>query len=219
MKLKYPLVKGEVRQLYPGIFAVIIKDDYDRALLFSCYQEFYESPFKEIRGKFFRLEDLMRIYIKKNKKDFFTYHRDWSGYNIPSHIIKKRFDNTDIQNDYDWIMWDIVKHCDVENLGNPFYLIGVDKIKSTTMDHEIAHGLFYTNKEYRNECQVLVDRITRIDYKFIMGKLLELGYVKDKIIIDDEIQAFMSTGLYRTFNKPFIRKYVKDFEKNFKKYK
>lgn len=219
MKLKYPLVQGIVKEIYPNIFAVIVKDDYDRAMLFSCYQEFYESPFPEIRGKFFRLETLMRLYIKKNKKDYFTYHTDWAGYNIPSHVIKARFDNTDIQNDYDWIMRDIVNYCERERNGEPFYLLGVDTFKSSTMDHEIAHGLYYTNYEYKTECQRLIGNITKTDYKFIKSKLKELGYVDDKRIIDDEIQAFMSTGLYRTFNTPSIRKYKKEFEKNFNKYK
>jgi hypothetical protein len=45
-----------------------------------------------------------------------------------------------------------------------------------------------------------------------------MGYVDDKKIIDDEIQAFMSTGLYNGLDTKELKVYEKDFKKNFKKY-
>ena len=56
MKIKYDFINGEVKKIKPNIYSVIIKDDYDRAMVFCRYQEFYESPYNEIRGKFFTLE-------------------------------------------------------------------------------------------------------------------------------------------------------------------
>jgi hypothetical protein len=44
-----------------------------------------------------------------------------------------------------------------------------------------------------------------------------MGYVDDKKIIDDEIQAFMSTGLYNGLNTKELRVYEKEFKSNFKK--
>jgi hypothetical protein len=45
-----------------------------------------------------------------------------------------------------------------------------------------------------------------------------MGYVNDKKIIDDEIQAFMGTGLYNGLNTNELKKYESGFIKNFKKY-
>ena len=42
-----------------------------------------------------------------------------------------------------------------------------------------------------------------------------MGYVDDKKIIDDEIHAFMSTGLYNGLNTKELKVYEKEFKKNF----
>jgi hypothetical protein len=45
-----------------------------------------------------------------------------------------------------------------------------------------------------------------------------MGYVNDKKIIDDEINAFMSTGLYNGLDTKELKKYEKEFIKNFCKF-
>ena len=76
MKIKNALVKGEVKQVFPKIFCVTVDDDYDRAMLFCRYQEFYESPYKQFRGKHFSWAQYMRYYKDQWKKDTFTYPID-----------------------------------------------------------------------------------------------------------------------------------------------
>lgn len=223
MKLDYKLIKGNLIEVYPKIFAVSIKNDYDRAMLFCRYQEFYESPFKEIRGKHFSLEYYMWVYTKQRKSELFTYPRDWSGYNIPSGIVEKALDVFYYRNTpspYDTIMKDIYFQCENHPLksGNPrskWYLLGADSYKSQTMDHEIAHGMYYTNKSYKKSVKELISTIKSKDYTFLCKNLIKLGYANDKKILDDEIQAFLSTGLYKTFDTKEIKKYSDDFVNNF----
>lgn len=217
MIINHPLVLGEVKEIKPRIFAVIIKDDYDRAMLFCRYQEFYESPFDEIRGEYFTLEELMRIYTKKKKKSHFTYPSDWGGYNIPSDVLLKAFKVfAGTKNQYDKIMYEIGFFCEKKTNGLPFYLIGVDKLKSKTMNHEIAHGLYYTNHSYKEVCNTLINDIPIRVYNRIKKELIKIGYFDDKKIIDDEIQAFLSTGLIREFDDDDIKNLSKKFIKNFK---
>ena len=52
---KSKVVSGSINKIMPHIYAVIVKNDYDRGMLFCRYQEFYESPFPEIRNKEFTL--------------------------------------------------------------------------------------------------------------------------------------------------------------------
>lgn len=219
MRIKNSLVSCEIKEIKPKIFAVIIKDDYDRGMLFCRYQEFYESPFKEIRGNFFTLEEFMKLYIKKNKKDSFTYTKDWAGYNIPSNILYSAMDIFgNSKNMYDNIMREIVYYCEKQTNGKSFYLIGVDKLKSTTMSHEIAHGLYYTNNEYKISVDTLISEIPKNEYNHIKKELIKIGYTNDKKIIDDEIQAFLSTGMFKEIKTPSIVLRSKKFTKNFKSF-
>ncbi len=225
MKINHPLVKGKVKEIKPSIYCVIVDDNYDRAMLFCRYQEFYETPFKKFRGKYFSWEEYMRHYKKSWKKNVFTYPEDWVGYNIPSHILEKGVDAFYKETQYDEIMNNIYFYCSSDtqrkNDGThkPWYLIGASSKDLKTMDHEIAHGLYYTNKEYNAEVKKLIAKIKPAHYDKLKKKLIKMGYVDDKKIIDDEIQAFMSTGLYNGLEIKELKKYEQPFIKNFKKYK
>ncbi len=227
MKLNYKILKGELVEILPKIFAVSVKNDYDRAMLFCRYQEFYESPFKEIRGKHFSLEYYMWIYTKQRKDEIFTYPRDWSGYNIPSGSIEKALDvfyYKSTPSPYDKIMSDIYFSCEnyplkFGNTRSKWYLLGADSYKSQTMDHEIAHGLYYTNKEYKKSVQNLISCIRSRDYSFLCKNLIKMGYADDKKILDDEIQAFLSTGLYKTLDTRETKRYEKEFRANLSEFR
>lgn len=225
MKINHPLVKGKVKEIKPSIYCVIVDDDYDRAMLFCRYQEFYETPFKKFRGKYFSWEDYMRHYKKFWKKDVFTYPEDWSGYNIPSNIIEKGIDTFYKETEYDEIMNNVYHYCaiDSQNKNNgtrkKWYLIGASSKDLKTMDHEIAHGLYYINHDYRMRAMYLLTLIPKKIMDKIDKKLIKMGYVNDRKILDDEAHAFLSTGLYNGLETKEIKKYEKPFIDNFKKYK
>lgn len=219
MTINHPLVQGEVKELKPKIFGVSIKDDYDRSMLFCRYQEFYESPFKEIRGKYFSLEKMMRVYKTHWKKDTFTYPIDWAGYNIPSNSLYRAINTFGLPvGEYDEIMRYIVSYCQSQHPDGVWYLIGAESFKSKTMDHEVAHGLYYTNRRYKSQCIKLIQNIRPDHYEKLRKKLVKMGYVNVKKIIDDEIQAFMSTGLYNGLDTKELKKYEQAFIDNFKNY-
>jgi hypothetical protein len=224
MNIKHPLVKGKVKEIRPFIYCVEVDDDYDRAMLFCRYQEFYESPYKKFRGKPFTWMEYMRFYKIAWKKRTFTYPDDWSGYNIPSNILEKGVDAFYKETEYDVVMNDIYFYCSIDsqnknnNTRRDWYLIGASSKDKGTTNHEIAHGLYYTNKEYKKNVTNLIKNIKPIHYEKLKKKLVKMGYVDDKKIIDDEIQAFMSTGLYNGMDTKELKVYEKDFKKNFKKF-
>ena len=223
MKINHPLVKGNVREVFPKIFCVTIDDNYDRAMLFCRYQEFYESPTKKFRGKYFSWAQYMRHYKDFWKKDTFTYPIDWSGYNIPSHIVEGGIDTFNKETEYDVIMNDIYYFCENYPLRynkprTDWYLIGASSKDLRTMDHEIAHGLYFTNKNYRLQMLVLLTSIPKKTMDKIDKKLIKMGYVNDRKILDDEAQAFLSTGLYNGLEIKEIKKYEKEFIKIFNQF-
>jgi hypothetical protein len=223
-KIKHPLVNGVVKEVAPRIYCVIVDDDYDRAMLFCRYQEFYESPYKKFRNKSFTWMEYMRHYKDAWKKRTFTYPEDWSGYNIPGNVVEKANNVFYKQTEYDQIMNDIYFYCAIDSQNKndgtrcDWYLIGASSKDLKTMDHEIAHGLYSTNKVYKKIVDTLISNIKPTHYDKLKKKLIKMGYVDDKKIIDDEIQAFMSTGLYNGLDTKELKKYEKDFKSNFKKF-
>ncbi len=224
MKIKHPLVKGKVKEIKPFIYCVQIDDDYDRAMLFCRYQEFYESPYKKFRGKPFGWMEYMRHYKTSWKKDVFTYPEDWAGYNIPSNVLQQAHSIFCRDTEYDLIMNDIYWYCAKDSMEKndgkqaDWYLIGASGKDLKTMDHEISHGLYYTNKEYKKQVTKLINNIKPNHYQKLKKKLIKMGYVNDKKILDDEIHAFMSTGLYKGMDTKELKIYEKDFKNNFKKF-
>jgi len=224
MKINHPLVKGVVKEIKPKIYCVTVDDDYDRAMLFCRYQEFYESPYKKFRGKPFTWMEYMRFYKDAWKKRVFTYPEDWSGYNIPSNVMQKANHIFCYDTEYDKVMNDIYFYCalDSQNKNNgtrcDWYLIGASSKDKGTMNHEIAHGLYFTNKEYRMRVLYQLSLIPKKTMDKIDKKLIKMGYVNDRKILDDEAQAFLSTGLYNGLDIKEIQKYEKPFIDNFKKY-
>ena len=223
-KIKHPLVKGVVKEVKPRIYCVTVDDDYDRAMLFCRYQEFYESPYKKFRGKPFTWMEYMRHYKLSWKKRTFTYPDDWSGYNIPGNIVQRANHIFCKDTEYDQIMNDIYFYCAIDSQNKndgtrcDWYLIGASSKDLKTMDHEIAHGLFFTNREYRMRMLYLLSLIPKKTMDKMDKKLIKMGYVNDRKILDDEAQAFLSTGLYNGLDIKEIKKYEKPFINNFKKY-
>lgn len=224
MKIKHPLVQGKVREVKPFIYCVEVDDNYDRAMLFCRYQEFYESPYKKFRGKYFSWMEYMRFYKTAWKKRVFSYPDDWAGYNIPSNVLDKAHDKFYKETEYDEVMNDIYFYCalNAQNKNNvtrhDWYLIGASSKDKGTTNHEIAHGLYFTNKEYNKSVTAIINKIKPTHYEKLRKKLVKMGYVNDKKIIDDEIQAFMSTGLYNGLDTKELKIYQKEFVANFKKY-
>jgi hypothetical protein len=224
MNINHPLVKGVVKEIKPNIYCVLVDDNYDRAMLFCRYQEFYESPYKKFRNKYFTWMEYMRFYKDVWKKKTFTYPEDWSGYNIPSNILQIAHHIFCGETEYDNIMNDIYWYCvsDIQkkNEGKDvdWYLIGASSKDLRTLDHEIAHGLYFTNRNYKKDTNKLIKEIKPTHYDKLKKKLIKMGYVSDKKIINDEIQSFMSTGLYNDLDIKELKKYESKFIKNFKKY-
>jgi hypothetical protein len=214
------LVNYSLIEIAPKIYAVVAPDDYERAMLFCRAQEYYESPFPEFRGKDFCIFEYMNHYRKDRGLNHFSYTADWGGYNLPSSTLENCMKGLEDwkMSPYDHEMDNIIWHIRNYQKSGKFYLVGVDKIESRTMDHELAHGFFYTSKEYKTEILELVLALKSSVYDGFESYLLQMGY--DKSVITDEIQAYLSTGMMATMAK--IRgslSVAKNFERVFKKYK
>jgi hypothetical protein len=193
MKVRY-----KIKEVKPNIFAVIIMDKFDRAMTFCRVQEFYESPSSEFRGKNFSIWDYMKWYNDEYECGF-NYMNDWSGFNVPLKVAINCFSKLKKkETPYDDVMQEIILK--IEQLmfhkrgvrDYNAYIIGTSDWLSTTFEHEVRHGLYSTNKEYQTSANEIVQSIDVEDYRTFKYNLIGMGYTEK--VIDDEIQAYLSTG-------------------------
>lgn len=182
------MMKIKVKEVRPNIIAVVVPDDYERAMLFWRVQEFYESPSKKFRGAKFSVWDYARWYAKKNG-GCFSYPKDFVGFNMPLVVAKKCYEINPVETPYDEEMKSLVDSLFVN--GERKYLIGAESLKGSTFDHELAHGLYYVDLDYKNEADKITKSIPKSCMIFFKKNLSKIGYCSS--VFKDEIQAYMST--------------------------
>ena len=216
MKIDY-----KIEEVRPNVFAVIVKDHYHRAMLFLRVQEFYESPNPEFRGKNFNIWDYIEWYSRRNK-DVFTYTFDWGGFNIPLKTAWDCYDKLkENESPYDEVMDNIIRSIEMKMFNKKNtrnwngYIIGAPSTDDDTFEHEVCHGLYATNKQYKELVDEVTIAIPLKEYQIFRKNLMKMGY--NGIVIDDEIQAYLSTNYdYSKFSKGVSRKLCKELHKQYK---
>lgn len=209
-------------KLHNAIFLIEFDNSYDLAMHFLRPQEFYESP--EFAGKIFTILDFIEKYSKDNENKF-TYADDWCGFNVPSYIIKRLYaSHIPDLNKYDEFMKGIYKFI-YENETQDFYLIGAKRGDTETIDHELAHALYYIDADYKSKQSANLNKLMDNgsgDYEKIKDTLVSYMKYGEKTIVD-EMQAYLSTGPsdehMEVYSKRSWKKISSPFESVFKKFK
>lgn len=146
-------------------------------------QERYESP--EFRGKVFTLEEYQDWYSKL--KGAFTYYTDWNGFNFPSYVLKPFWDGKfDPLSEKEQAVVELFR-----GKTEPFYVIGIhqgmseEKVTSL-LTHETAHGLYYTNPDYK---QAIDQILSEYNLTEIKAELASLGGYHEAVL-QDECHAY-----------------------------
>ena len=162
---------------------------YELASTFMRLQEFYESPFPEIRNNFFTIEQYMDRYAEANGN--FTYTQDRSGFNVPSNIVEKflsLFKNDLIEKEKAFFS-EVEKFKKSSNF-DKYYIIGTGE-DSIIEDHEMCHALWYLDEEYRDEAMNLISKLPDDLILTMNNYLTDRGYANEVHI--DEMNAYLST--------------------------
>lgn len=190
-------MKYSVKEIKENIIAVVVPNDYDRAMLFCRAQEFYESPNEKFKNGTFSIWDYFSWYSKKFGNGCFSYPKDFVGYNFPLIVAKKCYQQNIVETPYDQEMIKIIDSTFEE--GKRKYLIGVDDLKNSTFDHELAHAFYYVDLEYQKKMDQITKKISKFDYLRFKNNLKTTGYCSS--VLKDEIQAYMSTEINRKITK------------------
>jgi hypothetical protein len=183
---------------YPNeenIYVVTTDNQYDLAMLFMRAQEYYESSFKEIKGKEFTILKFMELYSKKFGDGAFTYAADWAGFNVPSKVLNTLYGPwvkyvLEDFNEYDYEMEEILNKIESKE----FYLIGAVKKDTATIEHELSHAKYALDKNYRKRVKEILKKLPSKIKKKIEKYLLSVGYCKK--VLEDELQAYIANDFH-----------------------
>lgn len=160
---------------------------------FVRLQEFYESPYPEIRGNYFTLADYTARYVRDHSKPF-SYYKDWHGFNVPGHIVRA-FAKT-FAPDLTFEEKRIVA------LKPMAYLIGT--WREYDFEHEFAHALYHISRAYRQRANTLIRQFEAAHWSASVAFtswLKREGYTVE--VIKDEINAYFATNDLSDFEDHF----------------
>lgn len=203
-----------LKEVEKGVFLVTFKSAYDVAMTFCRVQEFYESP--KFKNKFVKTEEYTRHY-SLNHKNIFTYTNDWRGFNLPGPVIQKVYSTLltteyDTLTGWDHLMFGIVNKIIQKHKSENYYLIGTSKEKgdASVVKHEVAHGLYTTNADYKNKVNKAIKDMPPFVRNRMYKALGKMGYHKS--VWKDELNAYISTGLADEMNTFAVRTHIKPFK-------
>ena len=192
-----------IKEIVSKVFVVAYDNQYDLCMSFVRVQEFYES--QRFKGKYFTLEEYMRYWAKDFGNGSFNYPSLWNGFNVPGKVIGKwnnLFSKHEELRDLEYDLLDLLEEEVVEKGYSirDVYVIGVhteegEGEREEVIEHELAHALYCLYPEYQKSWKKLLKKMSKKKYGSISNTLTKMGYGKN--VLNDEIQAYLSTGLDR----------------------
>ncbi len=175
---------AKLEKITNDIYHLKFQTKYELASTFLRFVESGEST--KFKGKIFALEEFADWYAKKYGN--FTYYQDWEGFNLPSHLLKPFY-----KGKFDPLTKKEQKLLRVfKNIKGDFYIIGTYGDNPQTLKHEIAHGLFSVNPEYKKEVMEQLNQVPKTQIASVMKKL-EAGYHPS--VYYDEFHAYVLVDL------------------------
>jgi hypothetical protein len=193
-------VNYKLSQPIPGVFLLQIQEPHDLAMTFWRAQEFYESSNNLFKGRKFTFAEYAiwygKVFRAGTEKASMSYAGDWVGFNVPGYILEKAYQVHDERMAYDQLMLQAMAACRFLSGDGRYYLIGTSfEDPHGALDHELAHGMYTVNREYRAEMTGLIAAMPADLRTNTLIALNEMGYNDE--VCEDELQANMATGIVR----------------------
>lgn len=168
---------------YP-IWHACYEDRRELAMAFLRMQEHYESP--KFAGKIFSLEEFSDWYA--SERGSFSYVQDWSGFNVPSTSVRAVIERFKDHSPEERRLFRRVRESSMLE-HERFYLIGTRRGQGEAFAHEMRHGLFYCDENYRREVS---EAVNKYGLAGLRRELLGGGYREEVMV--DELQAYVMTS-------------------------
>ena len=214
-------MKLKCKELTKNIYHIIFPSRRELAKTFLRFQEHFESP--AFRKKIFTLNEFKKWYISHSpggkKTEKFTYYEDWNGFNIPSKILNPFYQGkfNPLSNEEKSLL-----KLFENKKKKKFYIIATYKNSGKyLLQHEIAHGLFYTSLKYRREVLKALRNCDKETIKELHGYFSTRGGYHPAVWLDEthtHIMADLRFLKREEINSSKMLKVRKELNSIFNKY-
>jgi hypothetical protein len=192
----------------------MVAKDFNRVMLFFKAYAIYKSPQLEIKGNQFWFFEYLNKYMKKiESANAWLSYQPTSFYltnNTLDNYIKFIYEVDIIITPYDEYMKEIYKTIRRNQPTGDFCLLGVDSFVGVTMNNLLAKSFFNFNLDYKNEITPLLNEIDEELYCHIEQQVWQICLYKE---YQDEIQAILATGIYRSMDNDHFKGIITVSEK------
>ncbi len=157
-----------IKLVAPKIYALEGDSSEEVAAVMIRIQENYESP--HFRNKVFTLKEFIPWYMASRGKDTL---------NLPITDFPMKGKFNPLRAEEQWLVDEITRL----NIKDKFYLLGYDRNDQRVIKHEIAHGLFYTNRRYKRDVLKALKGVYE-NHPKVVEELSAHGYC-DEVLIDE----------------------------------
>ena len=181
---------------YPGVLQVEFSSRREMTLSMCRTEEFFESPFQSVRGKYFSLEDFLFTYADETGR--IDYFHEWEGFNVPRTALDRFNCLFKDQTKREKEILALVLETDCA------YLIATESDGDpTTFEHELAHAKYALDPKYRKAVRDIIMPMPK-DLGFRMqADLRAAGYPDDRELLLDEVHAYLKTSTEKELLETF----------------
>lgn len=157
-----------------------------REMNLSCFRitEFSEGP-DSLRGRIFDMVEFIDAYAEVDGKLEYFYF--WEGHNWSKKVFNEWFDinkNIYLSGRETTIL------SQINQVDEDGYIVSVVEGDKGTLRHELSHGLFFDNEEYRNSAiEILKELSPETHFKY-KNCLINKNY--NEAVILDEMHAYLA---------------------------
>lgn len=190
----------KLERVLPRIYSVTFEDQRELAATFLRFQEFSESP--DYHGKVFTADEYLAspaaMALPEPYLDF------WDGFNIPGWVFRVfecgLFDPLSAnERRLVEFMASLAEPCEFA------CVIGTKPGDDVTLNHEVAHGIYYVDPAYRLAAQGIIAAAGGLEgFPDVVSFLKSIDYA-DRVMLD-ELHAYLA------FEHAYLREQGLDLE-------
>lgn len=171
-----------------GVTLLMYPTQPELTIRFARLQEYYESPYDNIRNKVFSWEEFLLSHYGDKRIQKESYFNYWEGFNVPVDVAKRFFSSFKDLSQGEVELRELIRI-----IPDTKYLIAsFEGANTSVVDHELAHARFALDSEYKYK---VINFLNKFDANLMLKlsqSLLREGYTYE--VIQDEIQAYLLTS-------------------------